>query len=62
MEKEVKIAVQTVGAMANDAFAVSTLSSMKPGELFRLAAELASTWDLGARGGGATSASRRYVE
>jgi hypothetical protein len=62
MEKEVKTAVRTVSAMVNDTFVVSTLSSMKPGELFRFAAELASTCDLTAIGNGSTSASRRYVE
>jgi hypothetical protein len=62
MEKEVKKAVQTLRAMATDTFAVPTLSSMKPGELFRFAAELASTWDPRVSGGGSTSVSRRYVE
>jgi hypothetical protein len=62
MEKEMKTTAQTVSATANDALAVSMLLSMKPGDLFRFAAELASTWDLRRSHRESTLASRRYIE
>jgi len=62
MEKEAKRTAQIVAGLVNGRFRVSTLSSMKPGELFRFAAELASKWDVKARATGLARLSRRYVE
>jgi hypothetical protein len=43
MVEEGKAADQAVDALVDDGLSASTLSSMNPSELFRLAAELGST-------------------